>query len=190
MPSCAMLKGLSVIGRAIVHSAASWRTGGNKFAKIGKDPIGDVASADISKKALDKLITAGEPEAAGLLIGTVEEFAQEFATVIRRFLRLTEWRDTQRIVVGGGLRASRVGELAIDRTSVLLKSAGSDVELMPIRHHPDEAGLLGCLHLVPSWIFSGHDGILAVDIGGSNIRVGIVALSSRKTPDRTVRITE
>jgi hypothetical protein len=166
--------------RAFRGILEDWR---EQIREIGKDPIGDVASADISKKALDKLITAGEPEAAGLLIGTVEEFAQEFATVIRRFLRLKEWRDTQRIVVGGGLRASRVGELAIGRTSVLLKSAGSHVELMPIRHHPDEAGLLGCLHLVPSWIFSGHDGILAVDIGGSNIRVGIVALSSRKTPD-------
>jgi hypothetical protein len=153
-----------------------------RVREIGDDPIGDVASADLSKKTLDRLITAGEPEAAGLLIGTVEEFAQEFATVIRRFLRLKEWRDTQRIVVGGGLRASRVGELAIGRTGVLLKSAGFDVELRPIRHHPDEAGLLGCLHLVPSWIFSGHDGILAVDIGGSNIRVGIVSLNS-KTPD-------
>ena len=119
--------------RAFRGILEDWR---EQIREIGEDPIGDVASADISKKALDKLITAGEPEAAGLLIGTVEEFAQEFATVIRRFLRLEEWRDTQRIVVGGGLRASRVGELAIGRTSVLLKSAGSDVELMPIRHHP------------------------------------------------------
>jgi hypothetical protein len=149
----------------------------------GDDPIGDVGSADLSKKTLDKLITTGEPEAAGLLIGTVEEFAQEFVTVIRRFLRLKEWRDTERIVIGGGLRASRVGELAIGRTGILLKSAGCDVELKPIRYDPDEAGLLGCLHLVPSWIFSGHDGILAVDIGGSNIRVGVVSLNSRKAPD-------
>jgi hypothetical protein len=98
--------------RAFRGILEDWR---EQIREIGKDPIGDVASADISKKALDKLITAGEPEAAGLLIGTVEEFAQEFATVIRRFLRLKEWRDTQRIVVGGGLRASRVGELAIGR---------------------------------------------------------------------------
>ena len=32
------------------------------------------------------------------------------------------------------------------------------------------------MHLVPSWILAGHDSILAVDIGGSNIRAGIVEL--------------
>jgi len=147
------------------------------------DPIGEEPSEQISKKKLDKLIADGDPEAAGVLVGTVEEFAQEFATVIRRFLRLKEWRDTQRIVVGGGLRASRIGEVAIGRTAVILKSEKYEIELRPIRHHPDEAGLIGSVHLAPSWIFSGHDGILAVDIGGSNIRVGIVQLNSRKTPD-------
>ena len=147
------------------------------------DPVGDVPSRDISKKKLDRLLLDGDPEAAGVVIGTIEEFAQEFATVIGRFLRLDEWHGTQRIVVGGGLRASRIGELAIGRTSVILKGTGHDIQLAPIRHDPDEAGLIGCIHLVPSWAFSGHDGILAVDIGGSNIRVGIVELNLRKAPD-------
>ncbi len=148
-----------------------------------EDPIGEVPSRDVRKKTLDRLLVDGDPEAAGVVLGTVEEFAQEFATVIRRFLRLKEWRDTQRIVVGGGLRASRVGELAIGRTAVLLKGSGHDVELRPIRHDPDEAGLIGGIHLAPSWIFSGHDSILAVDIGGSNIRVGIVEVNQKKAPD-------
>ncbi len=148
-----------------------------------EDPIGDVPSRDVRKKTLDKLLVEGDPEAAGVVLGTVETFAQEFATVIRRFLRLKEWRDTQRIVVGGGLRASRVGELAIGRTAVLLKGSGHELELRPIRHDPDEAGLIGCIHLAPSWIFSGHDSILAVDIGGSNIRVGIVEVNQKKAPD-------
>lgn len=147
------------------------------------DPVGDVPSADISKKKLDRLMLDGDPEAAGVVLGTIEEFAQEFATVIRRFMRLKEWRDTQRIVVGGGLRDSRIGELAIGRTAVLLKGSGHEVEMQPIRHHPDEAGLIGCVHLAPSWIFSGHDSILAVDIGGSNIRVGVVELNLRKAAD-------
>ena len=60
--------------------------------------------------------------------------------MIRRFLRLKGWRDTERIAVGGGLRESRIGELAIGRAAVILKAAGVDVELAPIRHHPDEAG--------------------------------------------------
>ena len=148
-----------------------------------RDPLGDVPSTDVRKRKLDKLLIDGEPEAAGVVLGAVEEFAQEFATVIRRFLRLEEWQGTQRIVVGGGLRASRVGELAIGRTAVLLKGSGHTVALQPIRHDPDEAGLIGCIHLAPSWIFSGHDSILAVDIGGSNIRVGIVELNQKKASD-------
>src|SRR5205085_1579046 len=101
---------------------------------------------------------------------------QEFAAVIRRFLRLKEWKKTERIVVGGGLRQSRIGEVAIGRAAVLLKSNGHGVELKPIRHPADHAGLIGSVHLVPSWILAGHDSILAVDIGGSNIRAGIVEL--------------
>jgi hexokinase len=34
--------------------------------------------------------------------------------------------------------------------------------------------LIGCGHLAPSWIFEGHDSLLAVDIGGTNIRCGVV----------------
>ena len=54
---------------------------------------------------------------------------------------------------------------------------------MPIRFHPDEAGLIGCLHLAPSWIFEAHDSILAVDIGGTNIRCGVVETRWKKAPD-------
>ena len=147
-----------------------------------EDPIG-VATAAVSKKKLDRLILEGDPVAAGVVLGTIEEFAQEFATVIKRILRLREWHGTQRIVVGGGLRASRIGELAVGRTAGLLKTAEHEVELRLIRHDPDEAGLIGCIHLAPSWIFSGHDSILAVDIGGSNIRVGIVELNQLKAAD-------
>ncbi len=148
-----------------------------------EDPIGNMASTRISKKKLDRLIVDGDPLAAGVVLGTIEDFAQEFATVIRRIMHLEGWRGTQRIVVGGGLRASCIGELAIGRAAALLKAASHDVELQPIRHDPDEAGLIGCIHLAPSWIFSGHDSILAVDIGGSNIRVGVVELNQAKAAD-------
>jgi predicted NBD/HSP70 family sugar kinase len=39
------------------------------------------------------------------------------------------------------------------------------------------------LQLAPSWIFAGHDGILAVDIGGTNIRVGLVELNLKAAKD-------
>ena len=115
--------------------------------------------------------------------GAIEEFAQELAYVTGRFLKTKAWADTERIVVGGGFRQSRVGELAIARTDIMLKAEDFKVDLVPIRFHPDEAGLIGCLHLAPSWIFEAHDSILAVDIGGTNIRCGVVETRWKKAKD-------
>ncbi len=158
----------------------NWR---KPLRKQGTDPFGDTPSDDLTKKQLDMLLSKGDPEAAGILQGAIEEFAQELGLVIRRFLKLKGWRDTERIVVGGGFRASRVGELAIGRASVILKADNIDIELTPIRHDPDEAGLIGAVHLAPSWMFKAHEAILGVDIGGTNIRAGIVDLNMSKAPD-------
>ena len=166
--------------RAFQSILEDWR---ERLRRNGDDPFGEVPSEDLSKKQLDKVLAEGDAEAAGIVQGAIEEFAQEFAQVIRRFLRLKNWKDTERIVVGGGLRESRIGELAIGRTAVLLKANGFEVELKPIRHAPDHAGLIGSVQLVPSWTLTGHDAILAVDIGGSNIRAGIVELRAKKQPD-------
>jgi predicted NBD/HSP70 family sugar kinase len=166
--------------RAFQAILDEWR---DRLRKVGEDPLGDESSEQISKKQLDKVLLEGDAEAAGTIHSAIEEFAQEFATVIRRFLRLKEWKQTERIVVGGGLRESRIGELAIGRTAVVLKASGCEIELQPIRHAPDHAGLIGCVHLVPSWVLAGHDSILAVDIGGTNIRAGIVELRTKKAAD-------
>jgi hypothetical protein len=149
----------------------------------GDDPLGDKKSADIGKNELDEALVGGDIHAAALVHGAIEEFAQELAYVTGRFLKTKAWADTERIVVGGGFRQSRVGELAIARTDILLKAGDFDVDLVPIRSHPDEAGLIGCLHLAPSWIFEAHDSILAVDIGGTNIRCGVVETRWKKAPD-------
>jgi hypothetical protein len=163
--------------RAIIEN---WR---KPLRKGGKDPLGDTPSEEIGKKELDALLVEGEPEAAGIVHGAIEDFAQELALVIRRFLKLKQWRDTERIVIGGGFRASRVGELAIGRAAVILKADKVGVDLLPIRHHPDEAGLIGAAHLAPRWMFQAHDAILAVDIGGTNIRAGVVGLNLKKAAD-------
>lgn len=149
----------------------------------GEDPLGDTPTEELSKKELDALLTEGDPEAGGVLQGTIEDFAGELTAIIRRFLKLKGWRDTERVVVGGGFRASRVGELAIGRAEVLLKADGIAIDLAPIRNDPDEAGLIGAAHLAPSWIFKGHDSILAVDIGGTNIRAGVVQLNLKRAKD-------
>jgi predicted NBD/HSP70 family sugar kinase len=158
----------------------NWR---KPLRKAGHDPFGDEASDEISKKKLDALLSEGDVEAAAVVQGAIEDFAQELALVIRRFLKLKAWRDTERIVVGGGFRASRVGELVIGRAGLILKADKIAIDLQPIRHHPDEAGMVGAVHLAPRWMFEAHDAILAVDIGGTNMRAGVVALNLKKAAD-------
>src|ERR1700716_756132 len=159
-----------------------WR---KPLRKSGEDPFGDEPSEKISKKTLDSILIGDDLEASAVLHSAIEEFAQELAYVTRRFLKTKAWDKTERIVVGGGFRDSRLGELAIARTEIILKDEDFAIEMLPIRHHPDDAGLIGALHLAPSWIFEGHDSILAVDIGGTNIRCGVVETRSRKSPDLT-----
>ena len=151
--------------------------------KNGDDPLGSKSAEEIGKSGLDEALLGDDIHASALVHGAIEAFAQELAYVTRRFLKTKAWADTERIVVGGGFRQSRVGELAIARTDIILKAEDFEVDLIPIRHHPDEAGLIGCLHLAPSWIFEAHDSILGVDIGGTNIRCGVVDTRWKKAPD-------
>jgi predicted NBD/HSP70 family sugar kinase len=151
--------------------------------KNGDDPLGTKSAEAIGKNALDEALVGDDIHASALVHGAIEQFAQELAYVTRRFLKTKAWADTERIVVGGGFRQSRVGELAIARTDIILKAEDFEVDLIPIRYHPDEAGLIGCLHLAPSWIFEAHDSILGVDIGGTNIRCGVVETRWKKAPD-------
>jgi hypothetical protein len=151
--------------------------------KAGEDPLGKKPAEEIAKSELDRALTGDDVMAAALVHGGIEEFAQELAYVTGRFLKSKAWAGTERIVVGGGFRQSRVGEIAIARTDIILKAEGHKVDLVPIRFDPDEAGLIGCLHLAPSWIFEAYDSILAVDIGGTNIRCGVVETRWKKAPD-------
>jgi predicted NBD/HSP70 family sugar kinase len=157
--------------------------GRKPLRKLGVDPFGATPSSDISKKKLDAALAGDDPDAAGLVQGVIEDFAQALASVTRRFLRAKGWKDTERIVVGGGMRERQIGELVIGRAGVLLKAGGINIDLQPIHHHPDDAGLIGAAHLAPGWIFHGHDGILAIDIGGTNIRAGVVQLNRKKATD-------
>jgi hypothetical protein len=158
----------------------NWR---KPLRKAGEDPFGDIPSEDLSKKTLDEMLGSGDGEAAGIVHGAIEDFSQELALIVRRFLKLKSWAKTERIAVGGGFRDSRAGELVIGRTAVILKADKIKIDLVPIRHDPDEAGLIGAAHLAPSWMFKAHDAILGVDIGGTNIRAGVVDLHLKKKSD-------
>ena len=132
--------------RSSTIGAPSWRTR-TRTRSAKRRPTRSTAAS--STRCWRKAI--GRP--AGLVHGVVEEFAQSLADVAGRLLDEPAWHGTERMVVGGGMRASRVGELAIGRASMLLK--GEDrrqVDLVPIRHDPDEAGLIGGAHLAPAGV--------------------------------------
>ncbi|WP_407168672.1 ROK family protein [Bradyrhizobium sp. ORS 111] len=150
---------------------------------LRQDPFGKEPSENIKKKALDAVLVGEDTEASAIVHSAIEEYAQELAYVIRHFLKAKAWERTERIVVGGGFRDSRLGELAIARAEIILRNKKFNVELQAICHHPDDAGLLGALHLAPSRLFKSYDSILAVDIGGSNIRCGVVETRSKKSSD-------
>jgi len=147
----------------------------------GDDPLPGI---DVpQRKKLEKLLVEGDLRGAGMVLAAVERFALALAGIIKRFMKTPEWKDTERIVIGGGFRAGRIGELVIGRTEVQLAEEGIALPLVPIANEPDEAGLIGAVHLAPAWIFAGHDAVLAIDIGGTNVRAGIVALNQDKADD-------
>ena len=164
-------------GRAFRAILDDWR---ELVRKQGDDPFGDTPTERIKKAEMDAMLAGDDPKAAGLVHTVVEEFAGELARVVRRFLRLKSWKGTERIVVGGGLSASHIGTLAMGRAGMILAGDGIDIELSPVSHHPDEAGLVGAVQLAPAWVLAGHDAIVAVDIGGTNMRAGIVQLNLGK----------
>jgi predicted NBD/HSP70 family sugar kinase len=164
-------------GRAFRAILQDWR---DQLRRRGGDPFGDTPTGHISKSKLEAYLKGADPIAAGLVHTAVEEFADELATVVRRFLRLATWKDTERILIGGGLSASHIGQLAMGRAVVMLTGEGIAIDLRTIDNHPDKAGLVGAAQLAPAWVLEGHDAILAADIGGSNLRVGVIELTIKK----------
>jgi predicted NBD/HSP70 family sugar kinase len=149
----------------------AWR---KRIRKGGTDPLGDTATEDFSKKQLDRFVQGEDKEAAALVMSAIDDFAAELVGVLERYLKQKAWAKTERVAIGGGFKESEVGKRAIAKAQILLNAQGKKVQLCPIRHHPDDAGLIGSIHLMPAWMLRGSRAILAVDIGGTNIRAGIV----------------
>src|SRR5579863_9209407 len=76
--------------------------------KNGDDPLGGKSAEKLSKSELDQALLGEDIGAAALVHGAIEEFARELAYVTTRLMKLKAWADTERIVVGGGFRQSRV----------------------------------------------------------------------------------
>jgi len=169
--------------RAFHDILENWR---KPLRKLGTDPFGDTPSDELSRPKLDEMLKEGKKlDAIAVVQSAIEEYAQELSLVVRRFLKSKAWDGTECIAMGGGFRDSYIGELAIARANLILKAEGIKVDLLPIHNDPDEAALLGSLQLAPAWIFKGHDSILAVDIGGTNIRAGVVLPNVAKAKDLT-----
>ncbi|ADX46159.1 hypothetical protein Acav_2247 [Paracidovorax avenae ATCC 19860] len=170
---------------AFRHMLDAWRT---LYADMaGKDPLGDKPTRDISKQRLDEML-AKDGVAARAIEAASEDYAQQFAHVVLRFLQHKTWKGVERVIVGGGFHQSEVGERAIARAAGLvaeeLKRKKKDpVELRLLHHHADEGGLIGWVHLAPPALLQSYDAILAVDIGGTNVRCGIVQTHLHSAPD-------
>ncbi len=158
----------------------SWR---ERVRKGGEDPLGDTPTDALSKKDVDRMLMDAETESASLLRAAVDDFAGALSEILMCYLKEDAWKGVERIVVGGGFRDSKAGLMAIARTQLLLKTEGLNVVLLPIANHPDEAGLIGAVHLIPAWMLKAHEAIVAVDIGGTNIRAGIVKLNLKEAED-------
>lgn len=177
-------------GKGFIGDRASGRAFRDLLDKVqeqagdmAEEALGDIRAAELKKKEWDRLLTQGDAEAAAIIHSAVEEFSQNLASVVRRYLEHRSWKKVKRVAVGGGLRRSRVGELAIARTEMILRADDIEIDLVPLHHHPDAGGLIGCLQLLPREAFDGYDSFIAVDIGGSNIRSGIVVLNREKAKD-------
>ncbi|HEY5850141.1 MAG TPA: ROK family protein [Lysobacter sp.] len=162
-----------------------------KHHRTGKDPFGRKPTAEVGKKNIDLVMVGGDADAAHLVHIAVEQYAQRLAGVISTFLAQPEWQGVEAIVLGGGLPESRFGELAIRRAARLLKGARLGVKLHVLQHDPDEGGLLGWVPLLPEAMSKEHDAFLAVDVGGTNLRCGIVEhLLESKADGSKARLAE
>jgi predicted NBD/HSP70 family sugar kinase len=159
-----------------------WR---QRVRKKGKrDPLGQQHSRDLAKGTLDAALKAGKAtEATDVVHAAIEEFAESLAEVIQSFLRQPSWQGVERIVIGGGFPESDVGERAVLQAAAILQDTKVQVELARICHEPDDAGLLGWLHLTPPELLEHYDAILALDIGGTNVRCGIVKTRRKRAAD-------
>ncbi len=143
----------------------------------GQDPLGPRAAERLSWEEISQIAREGGTEGARMVAGAIGEFSDKLAEVIQRFLAHQAWRGVERIVIGGGFKESDVGRLAIMYTGHRLSEQGVDVKLQSLTHAADDGGLVGWVQLLPP----AHAGrsFLAVDIGGTNARCGIVSVDDK-----------
>jgi hypothetical protein len=140
----------------------------------GRGAFGGRDLDELGNDELDRIAQQGTgSDAARSIALAIADFSEQFAYVIGRFRKLAAWRDVERIGIGGGFKESAIGRLAIRQTSHRLAREGAGIALRTLHHAADDAGLLGWVQMIPKPLADGR-AILAVDIGGTNVRCGIV----------------
>lgn len=159
-----------------------WRRRHRRKGK--KDPLGGQHSRELTKGTLDATLKKGRAtEATDVVHAAIEEFAEALAKVIQSFLRQPSWKGVERIVIGGGFPESDVGERAVLQAAAILQEMKVQADLARICHETDDGGLLGWIHLAPPELLEHYDAILAIDIGGTNVRCGIVKTRRKRASD-------
>ncbi|HEV7435840.1 MAG TPA: ROK family protein [Pseudorhizobium sp.] len=139
---------------------------------------------DLTPEHLDAILVTGTERQKHIAQEVIAAYAQRLTAVLKAHLELDAWQDIGAIIVGGGFEHTRAGKAAVVLAQELLSQSRNAPPLQLLRHHPDEAGLIGCIHLVPEATENEAGAILACDIGGTNFRCGIVQLPSGE--DRSV----
>jgi len=150
--------------------------------RTGKDPFGKTPTFELGKREIDMVLVGGDADAAHMVHIAVEAHAQRLVEVTRCFLAQPEWEGVEAIVLGGGFPESHFGALSIRRADRLLRNARLKVRLYLLDEDPDEAALLGWSSLLPEDARR-HAAFLAVDIGGTNLRCGLVEHRLDKAAD-------
>jgi hypothetical protein len=145
----------------------------NKLALAGPSPFGD--DEEITPEHFDAILTSGIPEQSSIAEEILAEYTERLVNAISQHLELEPWQHVTKILVGGGFDQTLAGQAAISRAGKQLASRGTVQELKLIRHKPDEAGLIGCIHLASEQDLHDAHAVLTCDIGGTNFRCGIVS---------------
>ena len=160
----------------------NWR---KPLRKLATDPFGDTPSDDLSRTKLDEIIKEGGPggdrrdperdrgvRAGALARGAALPQGEGLG-------RHRAHRDGRRISREPHRRACDCARESHSQGRG--HQGGHDAD--PSRSR--RSGAARRCSLAPAWIFKGHDSILAVDIGGTNIRAGVVLPNVAKASDLT-----
>lgn len=115
-------------------------------------------------------------------------FASQLAEVITGFSKHPSWQAVERVAVGGGIKDSRLGTRIVSHAQAFLDDGNTALKLAPLHHSSDDGALLGWASATPCAVSGPH--YLAVDIGGTNVRCGVVSSAGDQGAPPTVSLRE